>query len=237
MIDLYQYKPAWGLLNASPFCMKLEVYLQLAKIPYKTHIVSNPRRAPKGKFPYIKDGEQVIADSSLIIDYLKTKYGDTLDQGLTSIQQAEARAVQALLEEHLYWIIVYSRWIDPAGWDVAKQEFFSSMPLLLRQIIPPLLRRKLRKTLQAQGIGRHSRDEIYALGKEDLIAIANLVYAQPFLFGNKPTSVDACIYAFLSSILYTPINSPLKTWANQMPELNAYCERMKKVLYAGSLVR
>jgi glutathione S-transferase len=237
MIDLYQFRPVWGLLNASPFCMKLEVYLQLAKIPYKAHSITNPRQAPKGKLPYVKDGDQVIADSTLIIDYLKTKYGDELDQGLTAIQLAEARALQILMEEHLYWVIVYSRWIDPDGWRVAKKEFFSKMPRILRAIIPPLLRRNLKKTLRAHGIGRHTRDEIYAFGKKDLTAIANLVYAQPFLFGNQPTSIDAGIYAFLSSILYTPINSPLKTFAMQLPELNAYCERMKKFLYAGSLVR
>jgi glutathione S-transferase len=235
MIVLYQFRPLWGLLNASPFCMKLEVYLQLAKIPYQVKFTNNPRRAPKGKLPFIKDGDKVISDSTLIIDYLKSQYGDALDQGLTSIQQAEARAIQILLEDHLYWAIVYSRWVDPDGWTALKNTIFEKMPRMLRAIVCPILRKKVKNTLYSQGIGRHSRNEIYALGKKDLAAVANLVYSQTFLFGNKPTSIDACIYAFLSSILYAPNHSPLKVYATQLPELGAYCERMKKFLFASSV--
>ena len=34
MIKLYQYSPAFGLPNASPFCMKLETYLRMAQLPF-----------------------------------------------------------------------------------------------------------------------------------------------------------------------------------------------------------
>jgi glutathione S-transferase len=235
MIVLYQFRPLWGLLNASPFCMKLEVYLQLAKIPYQVQSTNNPRRAPKGKLPFIKDGDKVISDSTIIIDYLKSKYGDALDQGLTTMQLAEARAIQVLLEDHLYWAIVYSRWVDPDGWNAIKNTIFETMPRLMRAIVFPILRKKVKNTLYSQGIGRYSRDEIYALGKKDLAAVANLIYSQPFMFGNQPTSIDASIYAFLSSILYSPNLSPLKIYATQLPELGAYCERMKKFLFTTSV--
>lgn len=72
MISLYQPAPAWGVLNASPFCMKLELYLRLAKIPYETKL-ANPLKAPNGKVPYIKDGDQTIGDSSFIIAMVRTK--------------------------------------------------------------------------------------------------------------------------------------------------------------------
>ena len=237
MLELYQFHPVWGLMNASPFCMKLEVYLQMAKIPYQTHYTNIPRSSPTGKLPYIRDNGRVMSDSTLIIDYLKTQYGDDLDQHLTSNQRAEAWALQVLLEEHLYWIIVYFRWVDPEGWQVTKKDFFGKMPKVIQAIIPPLLRRKVKKALYQQGLGRHSRDDIYALGKKDLMTIATSVYSQPFILGNQASSIDACVYAFLSSILYAPINSPLKTYALQLPELSTYCERMKKVLYTGALVK
>jgi glutathione S-transferase len=231
MINLYQYKRHWGLPNASPFCMKLETYLRLAKLPYKMNVIKNPAGAPKGKLPFINDDGTVITDSSLIIEYLKEKYGDPLDENLTSMQKAVGTAVQRMMEEHLYFIIVYSRWIEPDGWKTISKDFFNDMPKIIRAFVPNMIRNKVRKQLHFEGIGRHSREEIYLLGKQDLTAIADLLYSQPFLFGNKPTSYDACVYAFLASILMSPVSSPLKSYASLRPELAAYCDRMKQAAY------
>ena len=33
MIKLFQFPPAFGLPNASPFCMKLETWLRMAGLP------------------------------------------------------------------------------------------------------------------------------------------------------------------------------------------------------------
>ena len=33
MIKLFQFEPAFGLANASPFCMKLETYLRMGEQP------------------------------------------------------------------------------------------------------------------------------------------------------------------------------------------------------------
>lgn len=35
MIKLYQFSPAWGLPNPSPFCMKVETYLRMTGLPYE----------------------------------------------------------------------------------------------------------------------------------------------------------------------------------------------------------
>ena len=35
MIKLYQFNPAWGLPNPSPFCMKVETYLRMVGLPYE----------------------------------------------------------------------------------------------------------------------------------------------------------------------------------------------------------
>lgn len=80
MIKVYQFAPAWGLPNASPFCMKLETYLRMADIPYEIVPNADVRKAPKGKMPYIKHEGKVIGDSGLIIEYLKSVYGDKLDK-------------------------------------------------------------------------------------------------------------------------------------------------------------
>jgi len=101
MIKLYQFSPAFGLPNASPFCMKLETWLRMAGLSYECPRGADLRKSPKGKMPYIEDGGKTVADSSLIIDYLTKKYSVTLDAHLTPRERGEALALQRLFEEHL----------------------------------------------------------------------------------------------------------------------------------------
>jgi hypothetical protein len=55
MIKLHQFAPAFGLPNASPFCMKVETYLRMAGLPYERVNSGDVLRAPKGKLPVIDD--------------------------------------------------------------------------------------------------------------------------------------------------------------------------------------
>jgi len=133
MIKLYQFKPAFGLPNASPFCMKVENYLRMAGLQYEIAPHASHFKAPKGKLPYIEDGGKVVADSSFIIEYLKSTYGGALDAKLTPVENAQAVALKRMMEENLYWALVYSRWVEPQGWAVTKAEFFKPVSALLRR--------------------------------------------------------------------------------------------------------
>jgi len=55
MIKLYQFEPAFGLPNASPFCMKLETYLRMAGLAFEIVPRASLFKAPKDKMPYIED--------------------------------------------------------------------------------------------------------------------------------------------------------------------------------------
>lgn len=227
MIKLYQFKPAYGLPNASPFCMKVETYLRMAELPYECPRGADLRKAPKGKMPYIEDGSVRVADSTFIIDYLKQKYGDALDAHLSMRERALALAIQRLIEENLYWPAVYTRWIEDAGFAKTREVFFGGMPAPLRAIVPHVARRAIRAELHGHGIGRHSREEIYAIGCRDIAALAHLLGDQPFFMGERPTSLDATAYAFLANLLWVPLASPLLDEGKKHANLEAYCQRMK----------
>lgn len=231
MIALYQFEPAFGLPNASPFCMKLENYLRMSGLPFKLAPNANIMKAPKGKMPYIEDNGRVIGDSTLIIDYLKKTYGDKLDAKLTAQQRAVALSMQRLMEENLYWAAVYSRWFEPAGWRLTRQAFFGKLPPPLKALVPRLARRGLKRQLHGHGMGRHSSEEIYAIGKADITALADFLGEQPFFMGAEPTSLDATAYAFLANLLWAPVDSPLSRHAASRPNLEAYCQRMKTRYY------
>lgn len=233
MIRLFQFEPAFGLPNASPFCMKLETYLRMAGLPFELPKVTmrDMRRSPKGKMPYIEDNGKTIADSTFIVDYLKATYGDKLDAWLSPEQAAVALAFQRLLEENLYWAAVHARWTEPQGWALTKSAFFDKMPPPLKWIVPPLARRGILKEMHGHGMGRHSADEIVAIGRRDITALAYFLGDKPYFMGEQPCSLDAIAYAFIANLLWPPVDSVLKQHARQYPQLEAYCQRMRERYY------
>jgi glutathione S-transferase len=112
-----------------------------------------------------------------------------------------------------------------------KRVFFGAIPPILRELVAGRVRKGIRKALYAQGTGRHSRDEIYDIGKADLTAVSVWLGEKPFFIGATATSVDAIAYAFLANILVPPLKSPLKDHGMSLPNLSAYCERMKNKYY------
>jgi len=234
MIKLYQFQPAFGLPNASPFCMKVENYLRMAGLPYEIAPNASHFKAPKGKLPYIEDGGKAIADSSFIIEYLKSTYGDTLDAKLTPLENAQAVALRRMMEENLYWALAYSRWVEPQGWEATKAEFFKPVPALLRGPISALARRGVTRQMWGQGMGRHKAEEVHHIGKTDITALADFLDDKPYFMGEAPTSLDATAYAFLANIILVPLDSALKQHALKYPRLEAYCRRMRGRYYQGT---
>ncbi|MGE0487891.1 MAG: glutathione S-transferase family protein [Vulcanimicrobiota bacterium] len=225
MLQLHQFHPAMGLLNASPFCMKAEMYLKMAGLEYKNVYEDRPN-GPKGKLPFLSESGKLVPDSSAIIDYLKETRGDALDGELDSQQQGLGVAVQRMLEEHLYFALLYFRWIDDAGWDLTRQAFFSRLPPGLSLIMPPLLRSLTRTTLKRQGMGRHTAAEIEQRGRADIAALSHLMGEKLYLLGDQPSSFDACVYAFLANLQPPAADNVLAQTVSSYSNLVAYCHRM-----------
>jgi len=116
MIELYQFAPAWGLPNPSPFCIKLELYLKMAGLPFEVITQNDTRKGPKGKIPFIRDDGQTIGDSELVIEYLKDKYGDRVDASLTAEQRARAHVINRMLHDSTYWVLLHCRWMEDNGY-------------------------------------------------------------------------------------------------------------------------
>lgn len=227
MLILHQFPPALGLPNASPFCLKVETYLRLAGLEYRA-VNTAPFKAPLGKLPYLSDGDRLVADSSSILDYLEAKAGSqALDAALSTVQRAQGLSLVRMLEEHSYFAMVYSRWIDDDYWPHTRAAFFATLPPLLRQLVPALVRRKMRRDMTGQGLGRHPKAEIQRRAAQDFAALAVTLGEQAYLLGNTATTVDATAYAFLAGVLHTRPPNSLTALAAQHPNLVAYTERLR----------
>jgi hypothetical protein len=55
-------------------------------------------------------------------------------------------------------------------------------------------------------------------------------------FTRPPSHFGASAYAFLASLLWVPLEMPLKAHARTYPQLEAYCRRMKSRYYPEGVV-
>lgn len=226
MIKLYQFSRLWGLPNISPFCMKIETFLRMSNIEYKIRSINNPYKAPKGKLPFIKDGEKTVPDSELIINYLSEQYEIDLDSHLSDEQKIWSSLLTRLYSEHLYWIMLYFRWQYEPNWSKVKKDLFGHLPWYSNLVLPYMVQRKIKKTLYNQGIGRYSLDEVMVFAKEAIIDISYILKKHQYSVSDKPSAVDASSFAFLANLVYSPLDDPLTKCAIQNETLKIYCERM-----------
>lgn len=231
MLTLYQFPPIWGLPNASTFCCKVETYLRMADIPYEICSMRDPRKAPKGKLPFIKIDGQTIPDSEFIIDHLINKYGDSLDKNLTETQKAFSLLLENIFAERLYWIMCYLRWQDEKGWAKVKKPFFGHLSGLAGFLVPIIVRQQMKKTLYRQGIGRHHPEEVCHLGYKTLDALALVLGENKYFQGSELTRVDATAFAFLANIAWLPFDDPLKIYLQNQKNLLTYCDKIWSAFY------
>jgi glutathione S-transferase len=217
---------SWGSPNASPFCTKLECYLRMAEIPYKP-IKADFRKAPKGKIPFVEIDGKYMGDSQLIIEELERRLAaegkQPLDRGLSVRDAAIARMIRRTLEEGLYFVGLYVRWKTDEGYPLMRDEFKKMVP----GIVLPIIRRAQIKKGHAQGTGRHTHDEVMAMGAADLAALSELLADKPYLFGTEPRVIDATAFAFVEGWLGFPLDTPLKRMGESHPNLAAYRKRIR----------
>jgi glutathione S-transferase len=230
VITLYTFGPMFGLPDPSPFVMKAEMLLKMANVEYRTD-TGGFSKAPKGKLPYLDDDGTIVADSTFIRWHLEKKYRADFDQGLDPAQRAAAWAFEKMIEDNLYWVIVHDRWVDDENFRKGPRRFFDRVPAPIRPLIVPMIRRKVRGALHGQGIGRHSEEEIQALGTRSIEAIAGFLGDKPFFFGANPTGVDATVFAFVAGALCPVFDSRTRAAAEQLDNLRRYVGRMTARFY------
>ncbi len=228
MIEFFKFPAAFGMRDASPFVLKLETYLRLAGLEYKTTEFGDPRKAPKGKMPFIKDGDKTVADSSIIISYLKDKYGDPLGKNLSAEQHAIGHAVKTMLEERTYWALVNTRWIDEKNHQLMKDTWFGVVPAPLRGFVFNKVIKDMKTGMRGHGIGMHSDAEIMAFGLSDLAAFEAILGDKPYLLGKNPSEYDASGYGLLANMMAKPFPSPLSEYIANSKTLSAYITRVEK---------
>lgn len=231
MLILQSFGPAFEQPDASPFCTKVMCLLNMGEIRWSCKPGADSRKAPMKKLPVLIDGEQTIADSEAIRLHLQQHHGADFDHRLSDEQKALARAISRMTEEHLYFCLLYDRWKIETNWPQLKEAFFSSLPPVVRSVVPPLVRRSVVAALDGQGLGRFTYDQMLGRAELDFSSLESLIGTGPFIFGEKATSVDASAGSFLAAISASPASTPLRERVRSSPVLMNYIAVVKAEIF------
>jgi len=229
---VHQIPGAFGLPSIGPFSLKLEAYLRIVGLPYETVVDPTPFKAPKKKLPWLEHEGKQLGDSGFIIEYLEQRFGCDPNAGLNAEQRAIALALRRLLEDDLYWALVYDRWMVDENWKLTQEAVLGEIAVPLRLVIAPIARRGVRRQLDAQGMGRHTRAEIHGIGMKDVAAVSDFLADKPFMMGPVATEIDAVAYGILANIMLVPYVTPIKDAALGRPNLVAFLDRMRDTYFA-----
>ena len=226
MLTLYTLPPAFGQRNPSPFCLKIEMAMTYLEMEFEHRTTLELNKAPKGKAPWVDDNG-IIADSELILAHLDRKSGGKLFGVLTDDEIALGTAFTRLVEDHLYWMIVASRWLEDDWFENVKRDFFSTMPWPLRQIGPVIARRQVRQTYHLHGLGRHTKEEQLSFLDRDLRALDARLKSHDYIASDRMTVHDFAV----ASMLAAGMENKPDTWVSlQMKEfdsLRKYTDRVQ----------
>jgi glutathione S-transferase len=231
MIKVHKFGPAFGLPDGSPFVMKVETYLRITDQKYEV-VLADVRKAPRQQLPVIEVDGKVIPDSTAIVDLLESKRETKLDAHLSAVDRAIGQAFKSMLEEHLYFGILFMRWSVDEGfavWEPKLREMLAAggVPSLLRGMVLGRIRKGVVERTNKQGIGRMPRAEVVASSNKVTDAFSDYLGGRTFFMGDKPTTLDATAYAFAAALLCPAWDNELRKHAAEKKNLVDYEKRMK----------
>jgi len=232
MIKLYGFGKHMGVIDPSPFVLKVDTFLRMAGLPYEMVIrADNLKHAPKKKLPYVEYDGNKVADSYFILRELTQYYGVTLDDHLSEEQASQFELMSRAIDESLYWSLVYSRWVLDEPWAVVKETFFGPLPAPVRWLVPNMVRKDVIKTLYRQGTGRHSKDEILLMADRVFSSLSVLLAENSYFSGERVCSFDATAYGMLAEFISCDLDNEFNQLAKKYENLVLFCQRVEKELY------
>ena len=196
---------ACGLKQLSPFVVKVEMALLYFGLEYEVEHISPLKIrsfSPTGKVPWIRMGKSTLSESDSIIAFLNGNQDRDLFDSLTNDQRVLGMALKRLTEDHLYWLMVWAKWISDTSRAALAESLLDQYPRPIRMMISAATKRQISARCKSQGIGLMSEDERGNEAVKDLTTLSAQLQKMPFLLGPDMTVYDFSVAAMLSSILF-----------------------------------
>jgi len=210
--------------NLSPFALKVETYLRMAKIPY--HVDFDEPYGPTGKCPWITLNGEDICDSHVIIERLGKHFNKDFSSKLTLLEKAEGRAFQVMMEEHFFWVLPlwHSMLTKFTQFDAVLE-----LPWYQSFLLKLVKKRQFKRRVDEHGIGKLKPNEAKDLLEVDLRSLSYFLNSKKFLFGDEPTEYDCGVFGMLIQALWCMPGSQYQSLLyGELSNLREYCLRMKQ---------
>ncbi|KAF9979276.1 Metaxin-3 [Actinomortierella ambigua] len=175
---------------------------------YKIIECNDPQLSPNGELPMLHDGKNWISGTSRIISYMK-RIGYDADEHLTPEQKAKVTAYIALIEEKLNDSILRKnaiRRVEKYGGHIRGHELIDI-----------------------------EHTAIYDNARDCYRALERMLGTQEFFLGDRPCSLDAMAFGYMSLQLFPEIPNPRFAMiiTTQYPRLAEFCKRMRTECFAN----
>ncbi|KXS16968.1 hypothetical protein M427DRAFT_154105 [Gonapodya prolifera JEL478] len=246
---------AYDLPTADPFGLSVMVYLSVASVEFTVMESTEAALPPSGQLPSLQDGPYYVSGTSKIFGHLKRK-GYDLDTELSNKEKAECAAYTALIEDKLYDALVHTRFSDHQNYLSSTQTHLSrAAPFPDRYWIPQQLRSagverttRFKKSAwvphtdlwtsspaserDLQERRTDGENEVFVHARNCYQALSAKLGTHPYIFGKRPSSLDAVLLGHILHHLADPAphltNTTLRIiLTTEFPSLVAYAERLK----------
>ncbi|XP_075218438.1 metaxin-2 isoform X2 [Lycorma delicatula] len=222
------------LLPDSANCLSVQAYLKMCNLKYEVVYTHNAEdMSPSGKVPFIKCGAFLVPELDNIIVHVQSK-DISLTADLDSVQKADMRAFMSLVNYILFNAELYITWCDPEVYDKVTWPRNSSVyPWPLCYILTYNKRQRILKRLKAlHWYDKKSLEDVYVEVYNCCKALSDRLGDQNFFFGDKPTELDALVFAHIFTIISTPL--PTNKFAGiirNFSNIVSHCQRIEKMFF------
>ncbi|XGW17127.1 hypothetical protein V3C99_002049 [Haemonchus contortus] len=232
-VYLYQFPRSKTIPNLSPYCLKVETFLKINKIPYEVCPLKMGR-SRYGLLPFIELNGEHIADSEIIIDRLKDHF--KVKPLASPRDEAIARTIEKTVQHHTAPVVYRFKMVeDPNDGFCSTVLQVIGCPAVLQSTVLPLaawfMRLKVSRRIAA-AIGQFPIEEFKNFLRKDLDTYRDLLDDKKFLFGDEVSSADCAVFSQLGAVLYIPPNNYVKeVLREKYPELTNYCDRVRDTVF------
>lgn len=233
-ITLYQFPANRGDFRASAPCVAIEAYFRLAGMDYETVVDGALKKRGSSILPAVRVDGRVIADSENILRYFESDSRPGIDAFLDEDQRTTKLMLWRLMNGSTYLFMVAERWLDPEVYPTFVESFRGMILPDRLDAFWPVMKRIATHRVRGKylkSVTHLSADERLEFVKENFAVLGRQLGEKEYVFGPRPSSCDAFLFAYTYAFLAPPYDSPTRRLIEENhPNLVAFYGRMSAEL-------
>jgi len=218
--------PHWSLPTFDPHSLAAMTYMQFAGVPYEKNECNDPTMSPSRSLPFlIINGINPITGHDNIIDRLENEVGYKIDSHMTEEQRADGVAYKSLVEDRLYLSQLYNWWIEPKNGEFTSIVYATALPFPASWVVPRQYKNNMQFLLRVKGL--IEEEKAYSSADGCYKSLSSKLADKKYLFGNRPSTLDAIVFAYLATQYSPPYPAPkLRALIDKYQNLVNYCNNI-----------